>query len=385
MDKLVIKTARPVWPGKPFPLGATWDGEGVNFALFSEHATKVELCLFDAHGRREIERIVMPQQTDFIWHCYLPQERPGLLYGYRVHGPYRPEQGHRFNPNKLLLDPYAKSRSKNRLRWHDANFGYKIGAKHADLSFDWRDNAVLMPKSQVIDDRFDWGDDRPPATAWSDSVIYELHVKGFTIQHPDVPEKLRGTYAALAILRSRICKARRHGGRADADPRFRRRPPSARNGRSNYWGYNSIGYFMPDARYASTDDPVGEFKAMVKALHRPASRSSSTSSTTTPAEGNHLGPTLSFRGIDNAAYYRLMPDNPRYYRDYTGCGNTLNMMHPHVLQLIMDSLRYWVRRCTSTVSASTSPRRWRAKRTRSTASAPSSTSSSRTRCCHASS
>ena len=197
MDKLVIKTARPVWPGKPFPLGATWDGEGVNFALFSQHATKVELCLFDAHGRRELERIAMPQQTDFIWHCYLPRERPGLLYGYRVHGPYRPEQGHRFNPNKLLLDPYAKS-SKNRLRWHDANFGYKIGAKHADLSFDWRDNAVLMPKSQVIDDRFDWGDDRPPATAWNDSVIYELHVKGFTIRHPEVPESIRSSYAALA-------------------------------------------------------------------------------------------------------------------------------------------------------------------------------------------
>ena len=196
-NKPVIKTARPVWPGKPCPLGATWDGEGVNFALFSEHATKVELCLFDTHGRREIERIAMPQQTDFIWHCYLPRERPGLLYGYRVHGPYRPEQGHRFNPNKLLLDPYARC-ATNRLRWHDAHFGYKIGAKHADLSFDWRDNAVLMPKSQVVDDHFDWGNDRPPATAWSDSLIYELHVKGFTKLHPEVPEKQRGTYAALA-------------------------------------------------------------------------------------------------------------------------------------------------------------------------------------------
>lgn len=343
MDKLVIKTARPVWPGKPFPLGATWDGEGVNFALFSQHATKVELCLFDAHGRRELERIVMPQQTDFIWHCYLPQERPGLLYGYRVHGPYRPEQGHRFNPNKLLLDPYAKS-SKNRLRWHDANFGYKIGAKHADLSFDWRDNAVLMPKSQVIDDRFDWGDDRPPATAWSDTIIYETHVKGFTIQHPDVPEKLRGSYAALA--HPAIIKHLQGIGitaielmpiHAFVDDRH-----LLEDGRSNYWGYNSIGYFMPDARYASTEDPIGEFKAMVKALHRAGIEVILDVVYNHTAEGNHLGPTLSFRGIDNAAYYRLMPDNQRYYRDYTGCGNTLNMMHPHVLQLIMDSLRYWV-------------------------------------------
>ena len=343
MDKPVINAARLVWPGKPYPLGATWDGEGVNFALFSEHATKVELCLFDTHGRREIERIAMPQQTDFIWHCYLPQERPGLLYGYRVHGPYRPEQGHRFNPNKLLLDPYARS-TKNRLRWHDANFGYKIGAKHADLSFDWRDNAVLMPKSQVVDDRFDWGNDRPPATAWSDSLIYELHVKGFTKRHPDIPEKQRGTYTALA--HPAVIKHLHQLGvtaielmpiHAFVDDRH-----LLENGRSNYWGYNSLGYFMPDARYASTDDPVGEFKSMVKALHKAGIEVILDVVYNHTAEGNQLGPTLCFRGIDNAAYYRLMPDNLRYYRDYTGCGNTLNMMHPHVLQLIMDSLRYWV-------------------------------------------
>ena len=187
----MIKMAYTVWPGKPCPLGASWDGEGVNFALFSEHAKKVELCLFDPRGRREIARISMPEQTDFVWHCYLPQARPGQLYGYRVHGPYQPERGHRFNPNKLLLDPYAKS-AKNRLRWHDSNFAYKIGAKHEDLSFDWRDNAVLMPKSQVIDDRFAWGDDKPPAIAWSDTILYELHVKGFTMLHPDVPEAATG-------------------------------------------------------------------------------------------------------------------------------------------------------------------------------------------------
>ena len=343
MEKPVIKTAPTIWPGKPCPLGASWDGQGVNFALFSEHATKVELCLFDAHGRREVERIVMPQQTDFIWHCYLPQAKPGLLYGYRVHGPYRPEQGHRFNPNKLLIDPYAKS-LRSRLRWHDANFGYKIGAKHADLSFDWRDNAVLMPKSEVVDDHFDWGADKPPATAWSDSLIYELHVKGFTIQHPDVPQKQRGTYAALAnpsvlahLSRLGVTAVELMPIHGFVDDRH-----LLENGLSNYWGYNSIGYFMPDSRYASTNDPVTEFKEMVKALHQAGIEVILDVVYNHTAEGNHLGPTLCFRGIDNAAYYRLMPDNLRYYRDYTGCGNTLNMMHPHVLQLIMDSLRYWV-------------------------------------------
>ena len=189
--------AHTVWPGKPYPLGATWDGEGVNFALFSEHADRVELCLFDARGRREIERIPMPEQTDRVWHCYLPEASPGQLYGYRVHGPYRPEQGHRFNANKLLLDPYAKS-VRGRLRWHDAHFGYKIGAAREDLSFDWRNNAVVMPKSEVVSNRFDWEDDKPPNVAWNDAIIYELHVKGLSYLHPDVPEPLRGTYAALA-------------------------------------------------------------------------------------------------------------------------------------------------------------------------------------------
>ncbi|BCB27503.1 glycogen operon protein GlgX homolog [Sulfurimicrobium lacus] len=339
----MISKAHTVWPGKPYPQGATWDGEGVNFALFSEHADKVELCLFDVRGHREIERIVMPEQTDRVWHCYLPEARPGLLYGYRVYGPYQPERGHRFNPNKLLLDPYAKS-LQGRLRWHDAHFGYKIGAKREDLSFDWRDNAVLMPKSEVVDPRFDWGDDRPPAIAWNDSIIYELHVKGFTHLHPGVPEALRGTYAGLAsppvlehLRRLGVTAVELMPIHGFVDDRM-----LVDKGLRNYWGYNSIGYFMPDRRYSGTGNPVNEFKAMVKALHGAGIEVILDVVYNHTAEGNQLGPTLCFRGIDNAAYYRLMPDNPRYYRDYTGCGNTLNMMHPRVLQLIMDSLRYWV-------------------------------------------
>ena len=335
--------AHIVWPGKPYPLGATWDGEGVNFALFSEHAEKVELCLFDARGRREIERIAMPDQTDRVWHCYLPQARPGQLYGYRVHGQYQPENGQRFNPNKLLLDPYAKS-AQGRLRWHDAHFGYKIGARREDLSFDWRDNAALMPKSEVVDPGFDWGDDQPPATAWSDSIIYELHVKGFTHLHAGIAEPLRGTYGALASAPV-LAHLRRLGVTAVelmpihgfVDDRV-----LVERGLRNYWGYNSIGYFMPDRRYAGTDDPVNEFKSMVKALHAAGIEVILDVVYNHTAEGNQLGPTLCFRGIDNVAYYRLMSDKRRYYRDYTGCGNTLNMMHPRVLQLIMDSLRYWV-------------------------------------------
>ena len=335
--------ARKVLPGVPYPLGASWDGDGVNFALFSEHARKVELCLFDPRGRREVERIVMPERTDFVWHCRLPQARPGLLYGFRVHGPYEPENGHRFNPNKLLLDPYAKS-VEGKLRWHDANFGYKIGARREDLSYDWRDNAILMPKSRVIDPCFDWGDDRPPATAWNDSVLYELHVKGFTIRHPEVPESIRGSYAALASAPV-LAHLRRLGVTAVellpihhfVDDRH-----LLERGLRNYWGYNSIGFFAPDPRYSASGDAVNEFKAMVKALHAAGIEVILDVVYNHTGEGNHLGPTLCFRGIDNAAYYRLMPDDPRYYRDYTGCGNTLDTTHPQVLKLIMDSLRYWV-------------------------------------------
>ncbi len=341
---MITKTRISVLPGQPYPLGATWDGNGVNFALFSEHAWKVELCLFDPRGRREVERIALRERTDGVWHGYLPGARPGLLYGYRVHGPYEPENGHRFNPNKLLLDPYARAVS-GRLRWHDADFGYKIGARREDLSFDWRDNAVLMPKAQVVDPDFDWGDDAPPATAWSDTVIYELHVKGFTIRHLDVPEAQRGTYAALAsppvlahLRQIGITAVELMPIHLFVDDRH-----LLARGLRNYWGYNTLGFFAPDPRYAATGDAVSEFQSMVKALHAAGIEVILDVVYNHTAEGNHLGPTLSFRGIDNAAYYRLMPDNPRYYRDYTGCGNTLDTTHPRVLQLIADSLRYWVR------------------------------------------
>ncbi|MGE5320093.1 MAG: glycogen debranching protein GlgX [Hyphomicrobiaceae bacterium] len=335
--------ATVVWPGKPYPQGATWDGRGVNFALFSEHAEKVELCLFDAHGRREIERIEMREQTDLVWHCYLPGAKPGLLYGYRVYGPYQPQQGHRFNPNKLLLDPYAKA-AVGKLRWSDAHFGYKIGAKQEDLSFDWRDNALAMPKCKVIDPCFDWEDDRPLGTDWNNTIIYELHVKGFTKLNPDIPEPLRGTYSGLAsapaiehLQQLGVTAVELMPVHCFVDDRR-----LVERGMRNYWGYNSLGFFVPDRRYAATDDAVREFKTMVKKLHRAGLEVILDVVYNHTAEGNHLGPTLSLRGIDNAAYYRLTPGNPRFCMDYTGCGNTLNMMQPRVLQLIMDSLRYWV-------------------------------------------
>lgn len=331
-----------VWPGQPYPLGASWTGEGVNFALFSEHAEKVELCIFDAKGRREIQRIDMRWQTDQVWHCYLPEARPGLLYGYRVYGPYKPEEGHRFNPNKLLLDPYAKDIYGN-IVWSDAHFGYRIGDKRADLSFDRRDDARFMPKCQVIDPAFTWGDDRPPRTPWEDTIIYELHVRGFTMQHPEVPPALRGTYAGLAtapvieyLQRLGVTAVELMPVHAFIDDRH-----LIEKGLRNYWGYNSIGYFAPHARYSATG-LVAEFKTMVKRLHSAGIEVILDVVYNHTAEGNQLGPALSFRGIDNAAYYRLVPGNERYYMDYTGTGNTLNMLHPRVLQLIMDSLRYWI-------------------------------------------
>lgn len=339
------ETGKPfprVWRGRPYPLGATWDGQGVNFALFSEHALKVELCLFDDKGRREIQRIELQAQTDQVWHGYLPDARPGLLYGYRVHGPYKPGEGHRFNPNKLLLDPYAKE-IHDSLRWRDAHFGYRIGSKREDLSFDGRDSAAGMPKCRVIDPAFDWGDDRPPHTPWHDTVIYELHVKGYTQQHPEVPPRLRGTYAALAtkpviehLQRLGVTSVELMPVHAFVDDRH-----LVERGLRNYWGYNSIGFFAPDSRYSGSGT-VSEFKTMVKTLHAAGIEVILDVVYNHTAEGNQLGPTLSFRGIDNAAYYRLLPDDPRHYMDYSGCGNTLNMMHPRVLQFVMDSLRYWV-------------------------------------------
>jgi len=331
-----------VWPGQPYPLGASWDGEGVNFALFSEHAEKVELCLFDQRGRREIARIPMQWQTDQVWHCYLPEARPGQLYGYRVHGPYDPLNGHRFNPSKLLLDPYARD-IVGPVRWNDALFGYTIGDKAGDLRPDPRNSAHGVPKSRVIDTAFTWGDDQPLRTPWHETVIYELHVKGFTIQHPDVPPRYRGTYAGLAT--EPVIQHLKQLGITAVElmpvHSFISDRHLAENGLANYWGYNSIGYFAPHAGYSASGD-VNEFKTLVKRLHSNGIEVILDVVYNHTGEGNHMGPTLCFRGIDNVAYYRLVGDQPRYYMDYTGCGNSLNMMHPRVLQLIMDSLRYWV-------------------------------------------
>jgi isoamylase len=332
-----------VWPGKPFPQGATWDGEGVNFALFSEHAEGVELCLFDDRGRRELQRIPLREQTDQVWHCYLPEARPGQLYGYRVSGPYQPQHGHRFNPQKLLLDPYAKA-IVGSLAWSDAHFGYRIGSQRADLSQDRRNNASGMPKCQVIDPAFSWGNDRNPRTPWHDTIIYEMHVRGFTRLHPQVPPQLRGTYAGLGT--TPVIEYLKDLGVTAVELMpvhwFVNDRHLVEKGLSNYWGYNSIGYFAPHQDYSSTLQADREFKTMVKALHSAGIEVILDVVYNHTAEGNHLGPTLSFRGIDNAAYYRLVHDDPRYYMDYTGCGNTLNMLHPRVLQLIMDSLRYWI-------------------------------------------
>ena len=334
--------ASVVWPGHPYPLGATWDGQGVNFALFSENADRVELCLFDPSGKEEIERIELRERTDRIWHCYLPYCRLGQLYGYRVHGPHDPENGHRFNPNKLLLDPYAKA-TVGALDWNHPHFGYTIGAEEEDLAYDERDNAAGMPKCRVVDTAFTWGEDRPPRTPWDETVIYELHVKGFTKRHPNIPEELRGTDAGLAsapaiehLKRLGVTAVELMPVHSFVDDRH-----LVDKGLKNYWGYNSIGFFAPDMRYSATGS-ISEFKTMVKRLHSAGLEVILDVVYNHTAEGNHLGPTLSFRGIDNAAYYRLVPDDPRHYMDFTGTGNTLNMMHPRVLQLIMDSLRYWI-------------------------------------------
>jgi glycogen operon protein len=331
-----------VWPGRPYPLGSTWDGEGVNFALYSEHAEKVELCLFDISGRRETLRVPLPEQTDMVWHGYLPEIRPGQLYAYRVYGPYAPRQGHRFNHHKLLLDPYGKQ-IQGAMNWTDSHFGYRIGHKQEDLSFDRRDNAAGMPKNRVIDSAFTWGADAPPRIPWHETLIYELHVKGFTMCHPDLPSHLRGTYAALStapviefLTRLGVTSIELMPVHSFVDDR-----QLVDRGLRNYWGYSSIGFLALEPRYLSTNS-IREFKTMVKTLHSAGLEVILDVVYNHTAEGNHLGPTLSLRGIDNTTYYRLIPDDPRYYMDYTGTGNTLNMQHPRVLQLIMDSLRYWV-------------------------------------------
>ncbi len=336
-----------IWPGRPYPLGATWDGSGANFALYSENATKVELCLFDsAESEKESARIPMVEQTDMVWHIYLPDVLPGQLYGYRVDGPYKPSEGHRFNPNKVLLDPYAKAIARE-TRWADEMWGYKLGDPEADLSFDDRDNARFAPLAAVLDEAFTWGDDRPPRNPWNKTLIYELHVKGFTKLHPDVPEKQRGTYAGVGSDAS-IRYLKSLGVTAvELLPvhEFLDDRHLVDRGLVNYWGYNTLGFFAPARRYGSVEgagDVVREFKTMVRNLHAAGIEVILDVVYNHTAEGSNLGPTLSFRGIDNASYYRLSPEDPRYYMDFTGCGNTFHMRNPRVLQLIMDSLRYWI-------------------------------------------
>ena len=332
--------------GMPHPLGATWDGRGTNFALFSATAQRVELCLFDGQGRRELERIELPERTEDVWHGYLNDVSPGQLYGYRVHGPYEPEHGHRFNPHKLLLDPYAK-RLAGRLVWSDAHFGYRTGSAREDLSFDRRDNARGMPKAVVMDEGFNWGRrESRPNISWEDTIIYEAHVKGLTQTRDDVSPGLRGTYRGLASP-AMIDHLKRLGvttiellpihGFVD-DRRL------VEQKLSNYWGYNSLSFFAPEARYGS-DNPLDAFRTTVARLHDAGIEVLLDVVYNHTAEGNHLGPTLSFRGIDNTSYYWLQPDNARYYDDFTGTGNSLNLTHPRVTQMVMDSLRYWVEVC----------------------------------------
>jgi glycogen operon protein len=336
-----------VWPGKPNPLGATWDGGGVNFALFSEHASKVELCLFSSvTDRTETHTVNLKEQTDRVWHGYLPDIRPGQLYGYRVHGPYDPAAGHRFNAHKVVLDPYARAIGRG-IGWSDAMFGFRIGDSAEDLSFDDRDNAWCAPLAVVVDPQFRWGNDRPPRTPWHQTIIYETHVKGQTKRHPEIAPQLRGTYSGLAS-RASIDHLKKLGITAvellpvhyHVDDRH-----LVSHGLCNYWGYNTLSFFAPDTRYSAASQPnevIHEFKSMVKRLHEEGIEVILDVVYNHTGEGNERGPTLSMRGIDNASYYRLMPNNRRYYQDFTGCGNTLNMQTPRVLQLIMDSLRYWV-------------------------------------------
>ncbi|MGJ4909772.1 glycogen debranching protein GlgX [Bradyrhizobium sp. HKCCYLRH2015] len=327
-------------------LGATWDGRGTNFALFSANAEKVELCLFDSQGRREIERIELPERTEDVWHGYLNDVSPGQLYGYRVYGPYEPERGHRFNANKLLLDPYAK-RLAGRLVWSDAHFAYRAGSPREDLSFDRRDNARGMPKAVVIDETFNWGRrEMRPQIPWEDTIIYEAHVKGLTNKRDDVPPNLRGTYGGLSspamikhLKRLGVTTIELLPIHAFIDDRM-----LVEKKLVNYWGYNTISFFAPEPRYAQ-DNPLDAFRTTVARLHDAGIEVMLDVVYNHTAEGNHLGPTLCYRGIDNASYYWLQPDNPRFYDDFTGCGSSVNLTHPRVLQMVMDSLRYWVEVC----------------------------------------
>ncbi|HMA13793.1 MAG: glycogen debranching protein GlgX [Bacteroidota bacterium] len=328
--------------GLSYPLGATWDGSGVNFAFFSAHAEKVELCLFDRAGRRELERIALPEYTHQIWHGYLHDVRPGQRYGYRVHGPYEPQAGHRFNPNKLLLDPYAKV-YHGELHWHDAAFGYRVGNPREDLSMDRRNSAFVMPKCVVIDPAVTWGPDIRPQTPWAETIVYEAHVKGLTAKMTELPAPLRGTFAGLAdprvidhLVRLGVTAVELMPVQAFIDDRH-----LVQKGLRNYWGYNTIGFFAPATRYISPEGDLNEFKLAVRRLHEAGIEVILDVVYNHTAEGNQMGPTLSFRGADNASYY-ILDSDPRYYYDVTGCGNTLNLKNSHVLQMVMDSLRYWV-------------------------------------------
>ena len=337
---------RSILPGKPYPQGATWDGTGVNFSLYSERAAGVELCLFESMDASTSETIPLRESTGYVWHCYAPGVKLGQLYGYRIHGPYDPEKGDRFNPAKLLIDPYARALAGH-LNWDAPVFGYHIGDSAEDLSCDANDDAWGVPKCVVTTSHFDWENDRPPLTPLHDTVLYELHVKGFTARHPEIPKELRGTYAGLAhpVAIEYLKKLGITAVELMPVHEFVDDKHLLDRKLRNYWGYNSINFFAPEARYSSAGDhgeQIGEFKAMVKALHRAGIEVILDVVYNHTAEGNQLGPTLSFRGIDNSTYYRLVTDNPRYYMDYTGTGNTLNVRHPQVLKLIMDSLRYWV-------------------------------------------
>ena len=338
--------ASRILPGSPYPQGATWDGTGINFALYSEHATGVELCLFDELDTAEHETIRLEECTGYVWHCYVPGLTIGQLYAYRVHGPYEPEKGQRFNPAKLVIDPYARAVA-GEVNWDYPIFGYRLGDPAGDLSCCSQDDAAGMPKGVVTTSHFDWQNDRSPETQVHDSVIYEVHVKGFTAQHPDVPENIRGTYLGL-VSPPAIEYFKKLGITAvELMPvhDFLDDKHLLDKGLRNYWGYNTTNFFSPAARYCSSGDrgqQIGEFKTMVRELHRANIEVILDVVYNHTSEGNQMGPTLSFRGIDNSTYYRLVKDNSRYYMDYTGTGNTLNMRHPQVLKMVMDSLRYWV-------------------------------------------
>ena len=329
-----------VWPGKPYPLGATWDGSGTNFALFSAHAEKVELCLFDDAGK-EAARVALPEYTHEIWHGYLPDVRPGQRYGYRVYGPYDPAGGHRFNHHKLLIDPYAKALA-GRMEWHDALFGYRVGDEREDLSFDERDSAPYLPKCVVIDSAFTWGKERPAPRPWHEAVIYEMHARGFTMRRGDVPEEARGTFAGLSA--APVVQYLKDLGASAVEllpvHAFVHDRHLVERGLRNYWGYNSIGFFAPHPEYLGRGG-IGEVKTFVQLMHDAGIEVILDVVYNHTAEGSHMGPTLSFRGIDNKTYYYLAQD-ARHYNDFTGTGNALELRHPCVLRMVTDSLRYWV-------------------------------------------